>query len=207
MVERQFSPDQYPDALLRGDVLATAFRGLQAQLKAAFPDAVFAHHVLPPSPTPQLWKRVQEKQLSVALSMGSWMPDSKSGKVFRGSLTFYVFLLVSHGHMDQLYLGTSDRWGVGITGMSAMAVAMLNRQPVPGLDGGTFQVMGVKYPAGIDWLDERTALAEIAVQIDGVSLSEGLLTHDLPEFLRLAETWTVNGSEQPEATLNIRGDA
>lgn len=207
MVARQFSDDQYPDALLRGDVLAKAFVGLQKQLGIAFPDTVFAHHVLPPSPTPQTWKRIQDKKLSVGLSMGGWMPDNKNGRVFRGTLTFYVYLMVSHGHTDQLYLGTSERWGVGITGMSAMAVGMLNGQPVPGLDGGIFQVMGIKYPAGIDWMDERTALAEAIVQVDGVSLDEDLLTHDLPEFLRLAETWAVNGSEQPEAILNIRGDA
>lgn len=208
MVEsRPYSDDQYPDALLKGDVLSQAFLGIEQQLKFAFPEKAFKHFLMPPSSNKLTWQKVQAGKLSVALSAGAWIPESKSANTYRGTLVFSVFLLVAHSRPRDLYLGTSEKWGVGILGMTAMAIGMLHGQAVPGFTEATMQVVRTLYPAGIEWLDECTAVAELEVHVSGVGLSEKLLCDQLPDFLRLAQKWTADGVAQQAVTLNVREDA
>lgn len=205
MVERQFSDDQYPDALLRGDVLVKAFRAVQRRLKIAFPEEGFKHHVVPPSPTKSVWDRIMTGKLSVGLAFSRWTAEAKSGTSFRGTLSFPVFLVVKHSNPEAVYFGTSDKWGVGVLGMTEMAVAMLNNVIVD--DVGTMRVRAVSFPDGAEWLDANTAIGGVEVYFEDVGLSDDLMVEQLPDFLTLAETWTVDGSAQPQGILNVREDA
>lgn len=205
MVERQFSDDQYPDALLQGDVLVKAFRAVQRQLKIAFPEEGFRHHIVPPSPTRPVWDRILTGKLSVGLSFSRWTGARQAGTDFRGTLSFPVFLIVKHSNPEAVYFGTNDKWGVGVLGMTEMAVAMLNNVPVKGV--GLMRVQAVSFPDGAEWLDANTAIGGVEVYFEDVGLSEALLIEQLPDFLRLAETWTVDGNTQPRATLNVRENA
>lgn len=205
MVERTFSEDQYPSALLHGDVLVKAFRAVQRRLKIAFPEEGFKHHVVPPSPTKSVWDRILTGKLSVGLAFSRWTAEAKSGTSFRGTLSFPVFLIVKHSNPEAVYFGTSDKWGVGVLGMTEMAVAMLNNVPVD--DVGTMRVRAVSFPDGAEWLDANTAIGGVEVYFEDVGLSDDLLVGQLPDFLTLAETWTVDGNTQPQTTLNVREDA
>lgn len=205
MVARQYSDDQYPN-LLDGNVLKAAFCGVQQKLTEAFDPKGYDHYVLPPSPQASTWKRIQSGKSSVAMTFGGWVPEAKIGQIFRGTLVFPVFLLVKHGRVEDLWLGNNELWGFGALGLITQAVGYLHGQKVPGLDA-TMRVTRQVCPAGIDWLDERVALAELEVQIEGIELATEVFTDKLPDFLRLAEIWTVDGATQPQATLNVRDNA
>lgn len=201
MVSRPYSDDQYPDALLQGDVLRAAFLGVQDKLKEAFPEQAFRHFMMPPSPTKGVWDKMLGACPAVALSWAGWSPMRDGGPVYRGTLSFPVFLLVHHNTVEHLYLGSTDRWGVGILGMTAMAVAMLHGRQIDPI--GTMHVREIDAPAGLDWLDDRTALAGLSVELRDVALDDAILTEALPAFLRLRETWLV-AAETAEETVKIR---
>ncbi|MFT8517276.1 MAG: hypothetical protein ABF673_09435 [Acetobacter persici] len=205
VVERQFSDDQCP-SYLDGNVLKAAFLGVMQALTDAYPEAGYQHCVLPPSPTASTWKRIQMGKSCVAMTFGGWVPEQKTGPTFRGTLVFPVFLLIRHSRIEDLWLGTNERWGFGTLGLIAQAIGRLHGEKVPGLDA-TMRVTRQLCPAGIDWLDEKSALAELEIQIEGVGLDTEVFTDQLPDFLRLSEIWTVDGATQPQATLNVRGDA
>ncbi|OUI98096.1 hypothetical protein HK14_01085 [Acetobacter cibinongensis] len=202
MVARQFSDDQCP-SYLDGNILKAAFLGVMQALADAYPEAGYAHYVLPPSPTASTWKRIQTGKSCVAMTFGGWVPEQKTGQTFRGTLTFPVFLLIKHNRIEDLWLGTNERWGAGTLGLIAQAIGHLHGAKVPGLDA-TMRVTRQLCPAGIDWLDEKSALAELEIQIEGVGLDTEIFTDQLPDFLRLSEIWTVDGAAQPQATLNVR---
>lgn len=205
MVERPFSDDQRP-SFLDGNVLKTAFLGVMQALTEAYPEAGYAHYILPPSPTASTWKRMQKGKSCVAMTFGGWVPDQKNAQTFRGTLVFPVFLLIQHNKIEDLWLGTNERWGFGTLGLISQAIGYLHGAEVPGLDA-TMRVTRQICPAGIDWLDEKSALAELEIQIEGVALDTEVLTDKLPDFLRLAEIWTVDGNTQPQTILNVREDA
>lgn len=202
VVVRQFSDDQYPD-YLSGNVLKTAFVGVMQKLTEAFSESGYEHHVLPPSPQVSTWKRIQAGKSCVAMTFGGWVPDAKNSETFRGTLIFPVFLLIKHGCVNDLWLGTNDRWGFGTLGLIAQAVGYLHGAIVPGLDA-TMRVTRQTCPSGIDWLDEKCALAELEIQIEGVALDTKIFTDALPDFLRLAEIWTQDHQKQPQTILNVR---
>lgn len=202
VVVRQFSDDQYPN-YLDGNVLKTAFVGVIQKLTEAFSADGYEHRVLPPSPQVSTWKRLQAGKTCVAMTFGGWIPDDKSAQTFRGTLIFSVFLLVKHGDVKDLWLGTTERWGFGTLGLIAQAVGYLHGVKVPGLDA-TMHVTRQTCPSGIDWLDEKCALAELEIQIEGVGLDMEIFTDKLPDFLRLAEIWTQDNQTQPQTILNVR---
>ncbi|WP_157772882.1 MULTISPECIES: hypothetical protein [Acetobacter] len=205
VVARQFSDDQYPN-FLDGNVLKVAFVGIMQKLTEAFDPDGYSHCVLPPSPQVSTWKRIQSGKSCVAMTFGGWVPEAKNGQTFRGTLVFSVFLLIKHRRVDDLWLGNNELWGFGTLGLIAQAIGYLHGEKVPGLDA-TMRVTRQICPAGIDWLDEKSALAELEIQIEGVGLDTDVFTDKLPDFLRLAEIWTVDGAAQPQAILNVRENA
>ncbi|MCH4024036.1 MAG: hypothetical protein LKH33_10360 [Acetobacter sp.] len=201
----QFSENQYPAFLRDGDVIKNAFCAVQARLKTAFPENVFRHFVVPPRASKSVWQRIISPDQSIALGWSGWKPDARHARVFRGDLVFQVYGIVRHQRPEDLYFGTSQLRGVGTMGLFTIMAGFLHGFQVKG--AGTVLLSATDLPEGLaDWIEEDCAIAAFTLTIPNVSLDDDRMRAQMDDFLRLSETWTVNGDEQTPAILSVRGD-
>lgn len=200
------SDSDYPELLRDGDVVAKAFSALRERLKLAFPPHHFRHTLVPPHASKRTWEQILTNEQNVVLSFAGWKASTKAGSVFRGDLTFPLFGVIRQPDVERLYLGSGQLRGVGVVGLSAMFAGFIHGWTAPGV--GRCVVRDIELPPAAEWLEERNAIVGVAAVFEDVALDGADVLGQLADFLRLNETWKVDGGDAlPAATLDVRGDA
>ncbi|MCE0744607.1 hypothetical protein LWC05_12010 [Acetobacter sicerae] len=198
------SESDYPELLRDGDVIATAYRALRARLELAFPPLHFRHGLLPPHATKKTWDEILRSGQHIRVGFEGWKPKSGVGNAFRGDLSFPVFGVLNQPGVEQLYCGSGQLRGVGVFGLTAMFAGFLHGFTVKGV--GRCVVRELTLPPAAEWLDDRCAIVGVSAVFEDVALDGADVLAQLAEFLRLGETWEVDGGDPlPEAVLDVRG--
>lgn len=177
------TPVAYPQAILQGDVVRTAFEGVRARLRSLFPETIFTHHVLPPQATKNTWQEITRNPPAVGVGIGQWeAPHSPSSAGFIGDLRFPVAVIQQLDNSDQLYLGTGELRGIGLAGIMAALVGAMHNWKLDGV--GSCQVRRVTYPETVDWFGDRSALVAADLVFPNVALDNAQTLGELDEFLR-----------------------
>jgi len=196
----------YPQHLLDGDVIAQAMKDLIARLKMAFPEPVFRHDLIPPGANKGTWQRLLRTNGTVLVGWNGWTPNKDNGRQFTGTLVFPIVAVMKHGSTRNLFFGTGSLNGPGLTGMAAMGIGMLHGG-FKSEAAGTCMIHQVAVPATADWVEEHMAVVALEARFENVSLDTSGLTASLNDFLRLGETWTMDGLATPQAVHTVGGEA
>lgn len=198
------SESAYPELLRDGDVITKAYRALRARLELAFPPAHFRHGLIPPHATKKTWDEILRNAQSIRIGFAGWKPSRVSGNAFRGDLSFPIFGILNQPDVERLYLGSGQLRGVGVFGLTAMFAGFLHNFSVRGV--GMCVVRDLELPPAAEWLDERCAIIGVSAVFEDVALDGADVLAQLSDFLRLGETWEVDGGDPlPEAVLDVRG--
>ncbi|UMM63822.1 hypothetical protein [Aristophania vespae] len=176
-------PPSYPDAILKGDVLTELFEAVQARLKLILPESAFAHTILPPSPTKQTLQATMKNGACVALGFAGWHRNENAGAIFRGDAIFPLSILLTHVTSRDLYLGTGQLRGMGVTGVMAAIAGGMHSWEVPTI--GTCRLQGLHMSQSGDWFEERSALITAELIFNDVSLGNAETLALLEDFITL----------------------
>ncbi|GGG30987.1 hypothetical protein GCM10010964_18660 [Caldovatus sediminis] len=173
--------------------LLRAQRQIQARLRAFFPEAQFAHAVVPANLSPRGWDALTRRTPFVGLGWRGLRPDAQNGRLLRGSAQWTVFLIARNLGAPAARL-EGDRLGPGLLGMVQVAALALHGFTILGPEPartavGTVLVEEVAHLQADHWQDEAAAVA-------GLNLSLGCALADpaeLDDFLRLGAAWHFDG--------------
>jgi hypothetical protein len=195
----------YPEELIGGGPIRTAFEAIQTRLKIIFPERLYRHHIIPPHASKADWSKIIGGCPAIALGWAGWSPDRDCGSAFRGDMAFALFGIVQSRDPAGLYFGDDRLRGAGTMGITALAAAALHGMNVP--DMGACMIRKASVPsAAADWLKDGIAIVALEVAIENVSFDLEPLRDTLPDFLRLAEAMQINGDASRSATEHQIGE-
>ena len=195
----------YPQELIGGGPIRTAFKAIQARLKIIFPENIYRHHIIPPHASKADWGKIISGCPAIALAWAGWNPDRDCGNAFRGDMTFALFGIVQARDPAGLYFGDDRLRGAGTMGITALAAVALHGMNVP--DMGACMIRKASVPsAAADWLKDGIAIVALEVTIENVSFDFARLRDTLPDFLRLADAMQINGDTSRSATEHQIGE-
>lgn len=195
----------YPQHLLDGDVITQAMRDLIARLKIAYPEPVFRHDLIPPGANKATWQRLLRTNGTVLVGWNGWTPNKDNGRQFAGDLVFPIVIVMRHATIEGLFFGTGGLSGPGLMGMAAMGISMLHggfRSEA----AGTCKIHQCAVPATADWVEDHMAVVALEARFENVALDAGRLIAPLNDFLRLGETWAMDGLATPQAVHTVGGE-
>ncbi|MXV43909.1 hypothetical protein GS501_02430 [Saccharibacter sp. 17.LH.SD] len=196
MNEEEITPPGYPGAILKGDVVAKAYRGLRRRLESLFPTEVFKHIALPPHASRRTWDEIVNDTPAVAVGIGTWQASGKAVGNFIGDLTFPVAVLQSQSRSEDLYLGTGKIRGMGVAGIMAALAGGLNGWKLP--DVASCRVGSITLPNTEDWFGDRAALVVADVVFPNVGLDNTEALEELDEFLSHRDHLKIMGQQNGE---------
>ena len=195
----------YPEELIGGGPIRTAFEAIQTRLKIIFPERLYRHHIIPPHASKADWSKIIGGCPAIALGWAGWSPDRDCGSAFRGDMAFALFGIVQSRDPAGLYFGDDRLRGAGTMGINALAAAALHGMNVP--DMGACVIRKASVPsAAADWLKDGIAIVALEVAIENVSFDLEPLRDTLPDFLRLADAMQINGDTSRSATEHQIGE-
>lgn len=195
----------FPRGLIDGGPLALLLRAVHRRLEIAFRDWGTTVDYVPPRPTKADWSELSRRMPMVAVGWQSWSPSRDCGSLYQGDVQLPVFLMSRQSKREAQYFG--DGTLPGILGMTALAVAVLHDWTIgKGSEFiGTFKVAHAAAAPDVDAIGSDIAFAALLVSMPNVGFDDPKLIAGLNDFLRLGETWNVDGDVTNPAVLNVRG--
>ncbi|KXV50538.1 hypothetical protein AD945_01780 [Gluconobacter albidus] len=190
----RLSDNQYPAALIDGDVLAVCYRAIESALQTVMPaDGRFRYVPITPRPSEIQWRAFTGKMPVVGIGWQGWHANKMAGAVFRGPLVFSVAILTAHRQPENLYVG--DGKLAGAFGVTAAAIGVLNGMNVPG--AGTALVTSASSVELAQFLDEGQAGILLTVQFENVALDMDRIVPQLDDFKMLFSEIVDSSSGEP----------
>lgn len=177
---------------------------IQAQLRRFFPEAQFAHALVPDQADPAVWRELTRRTPFLGLSWRGLAPDPASGRILQGQVQWGLSLITKHSRVEGRILG--DAASPGLLNMVWIAALALHGQTLADAAGaplGTISVTGCSNAYANGWGDGQLAIADLTLGVPLPSPGE-LLADGLQEFLEMGVTWAFPEGDAMTETVTVR---